>query len=156
MSLDMKIFLSKPILCVCIFSVKTSCEDTFVPHWNNWWIFNFGHLQFHGAHFTPALSGVRANLGTGGIRAGVNGAGGRKGPAVKGPIRYDDKKPRHMWKIGRVDELIRSKDGIVRAAKVQTGQGPILSTPLRHSPKQTRPKQNPKQKSCQKRHPKQK
>lgn len=45
-------------------------------------------------------------------------------------IIYDDKQPRHMWKIGRVDELIRSKDGIVRAAKVQTGQGPILSRPL--------------------------
>ena len=35
-----------------------------------------------------------------------------------------------MWKLGRVDELIRSKDGIVRAAKVQTGPGIILSRPL--------------------------
>jgi hypothetical protein len=50
--------------------------------------FNFGGTQFHGALFTPALNGVRALFETGGIRAGVNGAGVRKGPALKGPIRY--------------------------------------------------------------------
>ena len=39
---------------------------------------------------------------------------------------YDDKQPRHMWKLGRVSELIRSKDGIVRAAKVLVGATGIL------------------------------
>ena len=34
---------------------------------------------------------------------------------------YDDKQPRHMWKLGRISELIRSKDGVVRAAKVLVG-----------------------------------
>ena len=49
---------------------------------------NFGRTQIHGALFTPALNGVRALFETGGIRAGVNGAGVKKGPALKGPIRY--------------------------------------------------------------------
>ena len=36
-----------------------------------------------------------------------------------------------MWKLGRVHELIRSKDGIVRAANVKSGSaGAILSRPL--------------------------
>ena len=39
---------------------------------------------------------------------------------------YDDKQPRHMWKLGRVNELIRSKDGVVRAAKVLVGATGIL------------------------------
>ena len=34
---------------------------------------------------------------------------------------YDDKQPRHLWKLGRVQEVIRSKDGCVRAAKVLVG-----------------------------------
>ena len=45
-------------------------------------------------------------------------------------VIYDDKQPRHMWKLGRVDELICSKDGVVCAAKVKTGSGIPLSRPL--------------------------
>ena len=44
---------------------------------------------------------------------------------------YDKKQPRQLWKLGRVPELIRSKDGVVRAAKVMTGSaGAILSRPV--------------------------
>ena len=40
------------------------------------------------ALLTPALIGVSLIFKTGGIRAGVKGAGVKKGPAGKGPIRY--------------------------------------------------------------------
>ena len=44
---------------------------------------------------------------------------------------FDDKLPRHMWKLGRVDELIRSKDGVVRVTKVKSGSaGAFLSRPI--------------------------
>ena len=39
------------------------------------------------ALLTPALIGVSLIFKTGGIRAGVKGAGIKKGPAEKGPIR---------------------------------------------------------------------
>ena len=34
---------------------------------------------------------------------------------------YDKFQPRHLWKLGRISELIRSKDGYVHAAKVKCG-----------------------------------
>ena len=34
---------------------------------------------------------------------------------------YDKFQPRHLWKLGRLSELIRSKDGYARAAKVKCG-----------------------------------
>ena len=40
------------------------------------------------ALLTPALIGVNLIFKTGGIRAGVIGAGVEKGPAEKGLIRY--------------------------------------------------------------------
>ena len=40
------------------------------------------------ALLTPALIGVNLIFKTGGIRAAVKGAGVKKGPAEKGPIRY--------------------------------------------------------------------
>ena len=40
------------------------------------------------ALLTPALIGVTLIFKTGGIRAGIKGAGIRKGPAEKGLIRY--------------------------------------------------------------------
>ena len=44
---------------------------------------------------------------------------------------YDDKQPRHMWKLGRLVELIRSRDGAVRAAKVLVGAtGIVLERPI--------------------------
>ena len=39
------------------------------------------------ALLTPALIGVSLIFKTGGIRAGIKGAGVKKGPAEKGPIR---------------------------------------------------------------------
>ena len=33
-------------------------------------------------------------------------------------LMYDKSQPRHLWKLGRILELIRSKDGVVRAARV--------------------------------------
>ena len=44
---------------------------------------------------------------------------------------YDKVQPRHLWKLGRVWSLIRSKDGSVRAAKVKCGvSGNIISRPV--------------------------
>ena len=48
--------------------------------------------------FLRRLIGVSLIFKTGGIRAGLKGAGVKKGPAEKGPIRYDkhmlmDKRP---------------------------------------------------------------
>ena len=44
---------------------------------------------------------------------------------------YDKCQPRHLWKLGRILELIRSKDGFVRAAKVKCGStGNIINRPL--------------------------
>ena len=44
---------------------------------------------------------------------------------------YDKSQPRHLWNLGRILELIRSKDGLVRAAQVKCGSsGNILSRPL--------------------------
>ena len=44
---------------------------------------------------------------------------------------YDKSQPRHLWNLGRILELIRSKDGLLRAAQVKCGSsGNILSRPL--------------------------
>ena len=44
---------------------------------------------------------------------------------------YNKSHPRHLWKLGRVTELIRSKDGTVRAAKVKCGStGNVISRPI--------------------------
>ena len=41
---------------------------------------------------------------------------------------YDEKQPRQMWKLARVHELVRSKDGVVRAAKVTSGTNRTMFT----------------------------
>ena len=44
---------------------------------------------------------------------------------------YNKSQPRHLWKLGRILELIRSKDGVVRAARVKCGFSKnIISRPL--------------------------
>jgi len=44
---------------------------------------------------------------------------------------FDKSQPRHMWKLGRISELIPSKDGVVRAANVKCGSsGNVLSRPV--------------------------
>ena len=46
-------------------------------------------------------------------------------------LLFEDKQPRHMWKLGRVQELIRSKDGRVRAGKVLVGStGIVVDRPI--------------------------
>ena len=49
------------------------------------------------ALLTPALIGVSLIFKTGGIRADVKGAGVKKGPAEKGPIRY--RRPAHKFRV---------------------------------------------------------
>ena len=44
-------------------------------------------------------------------------------------IIYDKKQPRHLWKMGRVTELLCGKDAVVRAAKVKSN-GIIFERPL--------------------------
>ena len=44
--------------------------------------------NFDAALLTPALIGVILIFENGIIRAAVKGAGVKKGPAIKGPIRY--------------------------------------------------------------------
>ena len=44
---------------------------------------------------------------------------------------YDKSLPRHLWKLGRVVKVLRSKDGIVRAADVKCGStGIVVTRPL--------------------------
>ena len=46
-------------------------------------------------------------------------------------IIYDKYQPRHLWKLGRIIELVRGNDAVVRAAKVKTGiSGVIITRPL--------------------------
>ena len=41
-------------------------------------------------------------------------------------IVYDDKQPRHLWRIGRVDNVLIGRDGRVRGAEVQLGKSGII------------------------------
>ena len=43
---------------------------------------------------------------------------------------HEDKSPRQNWKLGRIVELIISKDNVVRAAKVILGSRKILERPI--------------------------
>ena len=46
-------------------------------------------------------------------------------------IIYDEKQPRHLWKIGKVMELIPSRDGRVRGAQIKVGKsGVIIKRPI--------------------------
>ena len=48
-------------------------------------------------------------------------------------IVYDKHQPRHLWKLGRVMELIIGSGGVVRGAKIKLGNsGVIVSRPLNH------------------------
>ena len=41
-------------------------------------------------------------------------------------IVYEDKMPRQRWRLGRIVQLIKSRDGAVRAAKVIIGRSRII------------------------------
>ena len=43
---------------------------------------------------------------------------------------HEDESPRQNWKLGRIVELIISKDNVVRAAKVIVGSRKILERPI--------------------------
>ncbi|CAB4013162.1 Hypothetical predicted protein [Paramuricea clavata] len=38
-------------------------------------------------------------------------------------VVHEDKIPRQLWKVGRVDDLMRGRDGNVRAATIRTSSG---------------------------------
>ena len=37
-------------------------------------------------------------------------------------IIYDEKQPRHLWRMGKVNSLIKSADGFARVAEIKTGK----------------------------------
>ena len=46
-------------------------------------------------------------------------------------IIYDDKQPRHLWKIGKINEIIPGRDGRIRGAIVKVGKsGAIIRRPV--------------------------
>ena len=45
-------------------------------------------------------------------------------------IVYDKRQPRHLWKLGRITELIIGKDDVIRGAKLKLGTGAIIQRPL--------------------------
>ena len=46
-------------------------------------------------------------------------------------IIYDDKQPRHLWKIGKVNSLISGQDGRIRGAHVKVGRtGALIKRPV--------------------------
>ena len=46
-------------------------------------------------------------------------------------VIYEDKQPRHLWKIGRVMEVIGGRDGRIRGAEVKVAKsGAIIKRPI--------------------------
>ena len=41
-----------------------------------------------------------------------------------------DDLPRGMWRLGEIIQLVHSRDGEIRSAKVQTSSGKVLNRPL--------------------------
>jgi hypothetical protein len=51
-------------------------------------------------------------------------------PTVGDVVQIKDKLPRGFWRVGLIEELIRSKDGQVRAAKLRLRRGKVLQRAL--------------------------
>ena len=49
---------------------------------------------------------------------------------VEDVVLIEDAVPRGSWRLGRIVELIKSRDGHIRSAKVKTSSGNILGRPL--------------------------
>ena len=46
-------------------------------------------------------------------------------------ITYDEKVPRHLWRLGRVVDIIPSRDCNICAAKIKVGKtGEIINRPI--------------------------
>ena len=46
-------------------------------------------------------------------------------------IVYDEKQPRHLWQLGRVESLIAGSDGLIRGALVKLGKtGSKINRPV--------------------------
>ena len=49
---------------------------------------------------------------------------------------YDEDHPRGFWRLGRIESVIRSSDGVIRAARVKTqsktGRPTVLRRPIQH------------------------
>ena len=72
------------------------------------------------------LNSLRENS----INLGRKGEGPKVGDVV---VIHEDNKKRTLWKLGRVVDLLRGKDGVVRGAKVKTDSkymGGIIERPL--------------------------
>ena len=51
-------------------------------------------------------------------------------PQIGEIVHVKEELPRGRWKLGRIEELIISKDGETRAAKIRTAHGHVLKRPL--------------------------
>ena len=72
------------------------------------------------------LTSLRENA----INLGRKGEGPKQGDVV---VIHEDNKKRALWKLGRVVDLIKGKDGVVRGARVKTDSrysGGIIERPL--------------------------
>ena len=46
-------------------------------------------------------------------------------------IIHDDMRPRHLWKLGRIEELIKGADGVVRGSRIKMGKSKkVVGRPL--------------------------
>ena len=64
------------------------------------------------------------------INRGRKGEGPKSGDVV---VIHEDNKKRALWKLGRVVDLIKGKDGVIRGARVKTDSkysGGVIERPL--------------------------
>ena len=72
------------------------------------------------------LTSLRENS----MNLGRKGVGPKIGDVV---VIHEDNKKRTLWKLGRVVDLIKGKDGVVRGAKIKTDStysGGVIERPL--------------------------